>query len=111
MSDQFERLNRSLEIARELRAAAEETRRLLKTSRELIQRSREQPLPVTDRSPLPDDEPAPSKHLVECLLEAYEAAEEETDARTQALLGCVLHHVGRRIASAAGPISAGVAVH
>ena len=34
--------DRCLEIARELRAAAEETRRTLQASRDLVQRSREQ---------------------------------------------------------------------
>lgn len=102
--------DRCLEVARELRAAAEDTRRTLQASRDLVQRSREQteagPAASSDR-----DGSGPSNQLVTALIEAYEAAENEPDARTRLLLGRVLHHVGCRIAGMMGPRAAGVAVH
>lgn len=100
--------DRCLEIARELRAAAEETRRTLQASRDLVQRSREQ---AAARPAAFSDDPGPSKHLVTCLIEAYEAAEDEPDPQTRLLLSRVLHHVGRRVAGVIGPRAAGIAVH
>lgn len=102
--------DRCLEVARELRAAAEETRQTLQVSRDLVRRSREQ----TAAGPLAcskDDNLVPSNQLVMSLIEAYEAAENEPDTQTRLLLGHVLHHVGRRIADGIGPRMAGIAVH
>ena len=101
------RADQCLEVARELRAAAEETRRTLQTSRDLVRRSREQ----AARSPAIGADPGPSQQLVTSLIEAYEAAEDEPDPQTRLLLGHVLHHVGRRIAGVMGPRAAGIAVH
>lgn len=101
--------DRCLEVARELRAAAEETRRTIQASRDLVRRSREQ----TAAGPASREggDHAPSNELVTSLIEAYEAAEIDADDRTRQLLGQVLHHVGRRVASSMGPRAAGVAVH
>ncbi|MFB0491565.1 hypothetical protein ABIE45_004151 [Methylobacterium sp. OAE515] len=110
MNHRLHLADRSLEVARELRAAAEETRRTLDASRELVRRSRVQSNSMAGSATLSDDV-APSQHLVECLIEAYEAAEDEPDARTRHLLGQVLHHVGRRIARAFGPKAVGLATH
>jgi hypothetical protein len=49
--------------------------------------------------------------LVTSLIDAYEAAEDDTDTQTRLLLGRVLNHVGRRVAGVVGPRSAGIAVH
>ena len=103
--------DRSLEVARALRAAAEETRRALHVSRDLVRRSREQSLFAAGLTMPRDGGSGPSKHLVECLIEAYEAAEYDDDARTRLLLGHVLQHVGRRIADTIGPKATGLAVH
>jgi hypothetical protein len=100
------RADRCLEVARELRAAAEETRRTLQASRDLVRRSREQA--VTGPSAPPGDDPGPSQHLVTSLIEAYEAADDDPDPQTRLLLGRVLHHVGRRVAGVMGPRAAGV---
>ena len=97
--------DRCLEVARELRAAAEETRRTLQASRDLVRRSREQA--VTGPS-APGDDPGPSKHLVTSLIEAYEAADDDPDPQTRLLLGRVLHHVGCRVAGVMGPRAAGI---
>lgn len=99
--------DRCLEVARELRAAAEETRRTLQASRDLVRRSREQDA----GPPASSSDPGPSQQLVTSLIEAYEAAEDEPDLETRLLLGHVLHHVGRRIAGVMGPRAAGIAVH
>ena len=101
------RADRCLEVARELRAAAEETRRTLQASRDLVRRSREQ----AARAPASGSDPGPSQQLVTSLIDAYEAAEVEPDLQTRLLLGHVLHHVGRRIAGVMGPRAAGIAVH
>ncbi|WP_238262260.1 hypothetical protein [Methylobacterium mesophilicum] len=104
------RADKCLEVARELRAAAEETRQTLQASRDLVRRSREQTaagLPASHDG----NDPGPSKHLVTSLIEAYEAAEDEPDLQTRLLLGHVLHHVGRRIAGVMGPRAAGISVH
>jgi hypothetical protein len=102
--------DRCLEVARELRAAAEETRQTLQASRDLVRRSREQSAagPPAGRK---DDDLGPSNQLVTSLIEAYEAAEDDPDTQTRLLLGHVLHHVGRRIAGVMGPRAAGIAVH
>ena len=102
--------DRCLEVARELRAAAEETGRTLQASRDLVRCSREQAAAGLPVSPDGND-PGPSKHLVTSLIEAYEAAEDEPDLQTRLLLGHVLHHVGHRIAVVMGPRAAGIAVH
>ncbi|TXM66803.1 hypothetical protein [Methylobacterium sp. WL120] len=104
------RTDRCLEVARELRAAAEETRQTLQASRDLVRRSREQTAagPSLRRK---DDDPGPSNQLVTSLIEAYEASEDDPDIQTRLLLGHVLHHVGRRVAGAMGPRAAGIAVH
>ncbi|MCJ2066835.1 hypothetical protein MKK63_29715 [Methylobacterium sp. J-088] len=102
------RADRCLEIARELRAAAEETRRTLQVSRDLVRRSREQAATGPSTS---GDDPGPSEQLVTSLIEAYEAAENEHDPQTRLLLGHVLHHVGRRVAEMIGPRAGGIAVH
>ncbi|MGU3287961.1 hypothetical protein [Methylobacterium mesophilicum] len=101
------RADRCLEVARELRAAAEETRRTLQASRDLVRRSREQ----AAGAPASGSDPGPSQQLVTSLIDAYEAAEVEPDLQTRLLLGHVLHHVGRRIAGVMGPRAAGIAVH
>lgn len=103
--------DRCLEVARELRAAAEETRRALQASRDVVRRSREQSAIAAGPGRPGDGDLGPSKHLVECLIEAYEAAQGEADAQTRVLLGQVLHHVGRRVARALGPKATGIAVH
>ena len=102
--------DRCLEVARELRAAAEETRQTLQASRELVRRSREQTaagLPASREG----EDLGPSNKLVTSLIEAYEAAEDDPDTQTRLLLGRVLHHVGRRVAGAMGPRAAGIVVH
>ncbi|WP_157862096.1 hypothetical protein [Methylobacterium sp. Leaf361] len=110
MNDRLHLADRSLEVARELRAAAEETRRTLDASRELVRRSRVQSNSMAGSATLCDDV-APSQHLVECLIDAYEAAKDEPDVLTRNLLGQVLHHVGCRIARAFGPKAVGLATH
>jgi len=102
------RADRCLEVARELRAAAEETRRTLQASRDLVRRSRQQ---AAAEPSISCSDPGPSNQLVTSLIEAYEAAEDEPDPQTRLLLGHVLHHVGRRIAGVMGPRAAGIAVH
>jgi hypothetical protein len=104
------RADRCLEVARELRAMAEETRRTLQASRALVLRSREQAA-AGPLASCTDDAPGPSNQLVASLIEAYEAAEDDPDTQTRLLLGHVLHHVGRRIAGVMGPRVAGIAVH
>ena len=101
------RADRYLEVARELRAAAEETRQTLQASRDLVRRSREQ----AAGSQASGDDYGPSQHLVTALIEAYEAAEAEPDPQTRLLLGRVLHHVGCRIAGVVGPRAAGIVMH
>ena len=101
---------RCLEVARELRAAAEETRRTLQTSRELVRRSREQAA-VGPQASRDSGDPGPSNKLVMSLIEAYEAAEDESDTQTRLLLARVLHHVGHRIVCEMGPRAAGIAMH
>lgn len=107
--------DRALETARELRAAAEEARRTILASRDIVERSREQTRAMMNR---PEIEPcdqhtsqAPSEKLVHCLIQAYELAVDEDDVRTQALLGSMLHDVGGRIAAAVGPKAAQMIVH
>ncbi|MDO9427755.1 MAG: hypothetical protein Q7T93_13110 [Methylobacterium sp.] len=102
--------DRCLEVARELRAAAEETRRTLQVSRDLVRRSREQTAAGLLACSTGGDL-GPSNQLVTSLIEAYEAAENEPDTQTRLLLGHVLNHVGRRIADVIGPRVAGIAVH
>lgn len=104
------RADRCLEVARELRAAAEEARRTLQASRELVLRSQDQTSAATPACRT-EDAPGPSNKLVTSLIEAYEAAEDDPDTQTRLLLGHVIHHVGRRIASVLGPRAAGIAVH
>ncbi len=103
---------RALEAARRLHEAAECTREVLRMSSDLIRRSREQTERIaTTRSECPEpplDEREPSKELVTCLIQAFELSEADNDAYTQALLGRVLNHVGRRIAVALGPKRAGL---
>ncbi|TXN66596.1 hypothetical protein FV228_14745 [Methylobacterium sp. WL18] len=101
------RADQFLEVARELRAAAEETRRTLQASRDLVRRSREQ----AAGPPVSGSDPGPSQQLVTSLIDAYEAAEDEPDLQTRLLLAHVLNHVGRRIAGVMGPRAAGIAVH
>ncbi|MGX9979091.1 hypothetical protein ABC766_05245 [Methylobacterium fujisawaense] len=102
--------DRYLEVARELRAAAEETRRTLQASRDLVRRAREQDT-ARPQASNESDHPGPSKRLVTSLIDAYEAAEDDTDTQTRLLLGRVLNHVGRRVAGVIGPRSAGIAMH
>ena len=102
--------DRCLEVARELRAAAEETRRTLQASRDLVRRSREQTAAGPSQSRKVED-PGPSNQLVTSLIDAYEASEDDPDTQTRLLLGRVLHHVGRRVAGAMGPRAVGIAVH
>lgn len=102
------------ETARVLRAAAEETRQALQISRDLVERSRQQTRAMiqSDRDPaLGAEQPGPSKSLVDCLIQAYELAEDDEDAHTRALLGRVLMHVGRRIASKLNPSEANIIIH
>jgi hypothetical protein len=102
--------DRYLEVARELRAAAQETRQTLQVSRDLVRRSREQT--AAERLACSkDDILGPSTQLVMSLIEAYEAAESDSDTQTRLLIGHVLHHVGRRITDVIGPRVAGIAVH
>lgn len=105
------RADRCLEIARALRAAAEETRRTLQTSRELLRRSAEQSLSAAGPAPRRDDDLPPSKDLVESVIDAYETAQDEADAQTCLLLGHVLQHLGRRVLNTVGPNGMGIAVH
>ena len=105
------RADRCLEVARALRAAAEETRRTLQTSRDLVRRSSEQSLSAADPAPCRDDDLPPSKDLVESVIDAYETAQDEADAQTCLLLGHVLQHLGRRILNTVGPNGMGIAVH
>jgi hypothetical protein len=107
-------VDRNLTIARELRAAAEETRRALQISRDLVKHSRQQTQALTrpECSHETDvDCGAPSKSLVECLILAYELAEEEGEPQTSTLLSHVLMHVGRRIALGSGIQAEKVVVH
>ena len=106
--------DRNLATARELRAAAEETRQALQISRELVERSRRQ----TQAMILPECEQVagtdhldPSKPLVECLILAYELAEADGELQTRTLLNHVLMHVGRRVAAGLSPGAAKVVVH
>ncbi|MFK5600189.1 hypothetical protein ACFZ8E_24800 [Methylobacterium sp. HMF5984] len=99
-----------LEVARELRAAAEETRQTLQASHDFVRRSHEQSA-AGPPAGCKDDDLGPSNQLVTSLIEAYEAAEDDPDTQTRLLLGHVLHHVGRRIAGVMGPRAAGIAVH
>ncbi|KQP45165.1 MULTISPECIES: hypothetical protein [unclassified Methylobacterium] len=107
--------DRALETARALRAAAEEARRTILASREIVQRSQEQTRAMINR---PEIEPCdhhtnqpPSEKLVRCLIQAYELAIDEDDVQTQALLGSMLHDVGGRIAAAVGPKAAQMILH
>ncbi len=107
-------VDHNLTIARELRAAAEETRRVLQISRNLVEHSRQQtralaPLEYTHATDADCD--APSKGLVECLIRAYELAEDEAEPQTRALLSRVLMHVGRRIALGSSLHAEKVVVH
>ncbi|RYF16008.1 MAG: hypothetical protein EOO77_12830 [Oxalobacteraceae bacterium] len=106
--------DRRLETARELRAAAEETRRALQISRDLVERSRRQTQAVIQpeyEQVARIDYSDPSKPLVESLIQAYELAEADGEPQTRALLGRVLHHVGRRIAMGLSPRAAKVVMH
>ncbi|MCJ2087402.1 hypothetical protein MKK88_15620 [Methylobacterium sp. E-005] len=106
--------DRNLIIARELRAAAEEMRRALQMSRDLVERSRRQTRAIVgpnDERAADSEHPDPSKPLVECLIHAYELAEADGEPQTRVLLGQVLHHVGRRIATGLGPSAAKLVVH
>jgi hypothetical protein len=107
-------VDRNLTIARELRAAAEETRRALQISRDLIKHSRQQTraLVQLEYAHATDaDSGAPSKSLVECLIRAYELAEDDGEPQTSALLSHVLMHVGRRIALGSSMQAEKVVVH
>lgn len=107
-------VDRNLMIARELRAAAEETRRALQISRDLVEHSRQQTraLAQPEYAYVADaDCDAPSKSLVECLIRAYELAEDEREPQTSALLSHVLMHVGRRIVLGSGLHAEKVVVH
>lgn len=104
--------DRNLIIARELRAAAEETRRALQISRDLIERSRQQTQAMKQtEDEQAADHPEPSGPLVERLIQAYELTEVDGEPQTRALLGRVLTHVGRRIAMGLGPSKAKVVMH
>ena len=106
--------NRNLTTARELRAAAEETRKALQISRDLVERSRRQTRAMTQPEYVgaaETDHSDPSKALVECLIQAYELTEADGEPQTRALLGRVLSHVGRRIAMGLDPRAAGVVMH
>jgi hypothetical protein len=102
--------DRFLEVARELRAAAVETRRTLQVSHDLIRRAREQTAAGSWASDGGDDS-GPSERLVTSLIDAYEAAESDNDTQTRQLLARVLHHVGRRVAGVMGPRAARISVH
>lgn len=107
-------VDRALVAAHQLRAAAEETRRALQTSRDLVERSRQQTRSamIPPRAAAPDaDDPGPSDLLVKCLIRAYELAEDDGEPRTHALLGRVITHVGRRIAAVVNPRAAEVVMH
>ena len=106
--------DRNLATARELRAAAEETRQTLLVSRDLVERSRRQ----TQAMIRPEyemaagtDHSAPSRPLVDCLIQAYELAEADGESQTRKLLGHVLTHVGRRVAKELGPRAAKIVMH
>lgn len=106
--------DRNLATARELRAAAEETRQVLQTSRDLVERSRRQTqsmIPPKYEPVVGIDHSEPSKPLVECLIQAYELTEADGEPQTRALLGRVLTHVGRRIAMGFDPRAAKTAMH
>lgn len=106
--------DRNLTTARELRAAAEETRQALQISRDLVERSRRQTqsmIPPEYEHAAGTDHSEPSKPLVECLIRAYELTEADGEPQTRALLGRVLHHVGRRIAMGLGPRAAKIVMH
>jgi hypothetical protein len=107
-------VDRNLTIARELRSAAEETRRALQISRDLVEHSRRQTRALTQpqyEHATDADCEAPSNSLVEYLIRAYELAEDEGEPRTRALLSQVLMHVGRRIALGSGLNAEKVVVH
>jgi hypothetical protein len=106
--------DRNLAAARELRAAAEETRQALRMSHELVERSRRQTQAMTPpeyEQVAGTDHSDPSKPLVECLILAYELAEADGELQTRTLLSHVLMHVGRRLAAGLGPCAAKVVVH
>ena len=106
--------DRNLTAARELRAAAEETRQALQISRDLVERSRRQTQAMTQPKHellAGNDHSEPSKPLVECLIQAYELAEADGEPQTRTLLGHVLTHVGRRIARGLGPRAAKIVMH
>lgn len=107
-------VDRNLTTARELRAAAEETRKALQISSDLVERSRRQTQAMAPREyelAAEIEYCDPSKPLVECLIQAYELAEVDGDPQTRALLGRVLTHVGRRIAMGLDPRAANVVMH
>lgn len=107
--------DRALIVARELRAAAEETRQILGRSRNLVELSRQQTTaaatPVESDPAIPVHDPGPPQRLVEILIEVYELAEEDGEPRTRALVGNVLLHIGRRVASAVSSQALKVVLH
>lgn len=110
----FDVIDRNLTIARELRSAAEETRRALQISRDLVKQSRQQTRTLAQPEyahPIEANCDGPSKSLVECLIRAYELAEDEGEPQTSALLSHVLMHVGRRIALGSSIHAEKVVVH
>lgn len=107
-------IDRNLTIARELRTAAEETRRVVQISRELVEHSRRQTRALAQPQYAHGSDAdcdAPSKSLVECLIRAYELAEDEGEPKTRALLSHVLMHIGRRIALGSSLHTEKVVVH